>query len=127
MSRQVARDRAFKLIFEYIFTHEIDEDLLGEFLLEDNVKDEVDYVREVYFGVAKVYDELSSAIEELSVGFSSKRIFKVDTAIMLLAAYEIKYMPDIPRKVSINEACNLAKMYSTEKSVSFVNGILAKI
>lgn len=126
MSRQVARDRAFKLIFEYIFTQEVDDELMDEFLSESDVNSEKDYVKDVYFGVANKYNYLIEKIEKFSIGFSSHRIFKIDLAILLLASFEIEFMEDIPFKVSINEACNLAKVYSTEKSVSFINGILSK-
>lgn len=126
MSRQVARDRAFKLIFEFVFSKEIDEDLLEEYISESDVLNEQEYIKTVVFGVAQKYDYLTEKIKSFSVGFSLQRIFKIDLAILLLASYEIEFMPDIPFKVSINEACELAKLYSTEKSVSFVNGVLSK-
>ena len=52
---------------------------------------------------------------------------KVDLTILRLAVYEIKYDDTIPTKVSINEAVELAKKYGTEKSGSFVNGVLSRI
>ena len=51
---------------------------------------------------------------------------KVDLSIIRLAVYEMKYEEDIPKKVSINEAVELAKRYGTDDSASFVNGVLAK-
>ena len=51
---------------------------------------------------------------------------KVDLTIIRLAVYEIKFEDDIPTKVSINEAVELAKKYGTDESPSFVNGVLAK-
>ncbi len=127
MSRKTARDRAFKLVFEYIFTKEIDDELMEEYLSESDVEGEKEYVRDVYFGVANKFEYLFDKIEKLSIGFKSHRIFKVDLAILLVAAYELEFMPSVPKKVSINEACELAKTYSTEKSVGFINGILAKV
>lgn len=127
MSRTIARECAFKLIFEYIFTKEIDEELLSDYTNEEEVKDEGEFVKKLYFGVREKFDYLYDKINRLSIGFVAHRIYKVDLAILLLATYEIEFMPDVPVKVSINEACNLAKTYSTEKSVKFVNGILAKV
>jgi len=127
MSRKEARDRAFKLIFEYVFTKEIDDELMNEYISESNLSGEEEYIKDVYFGVASKFDYLSNKIEKLSIGFKTHRIFKVDYAILLLSAYEIEFKKEIPFKVSINEACELAKIYSTEKSVGFVNGILAKM
>ena len=51
----------------------------------------------------------------------------VDLAILRLALTEIHYMENIPVSVSINEAVNMAKKFSTEKSASFINGVLGKI
>ncbi|MBQ7452961.1 MAG: transcription antitermination factor NusB [Clostridia bacterium] len=127
MGRKQARDRSFKLIFEYIFTKEIDDELMEEYISESDVSGEEQYIRDVYFGVANKFEYLSEKIEKLAIGFSFHRIFKVDLAILLLASYEIEFMPKIPFKVSVNEACELAKLYSTEKSVGFINGILAKM
>ncbi|MBQ7579237.1 MAG: transcription antitermination factor NusB [Clostridia bacterium] len=127
MSRSQARDKAFKLIFEYVFTKEIDDELMDEYLSETDGKDDASYIKDVYFGVSNKFDYLKDKIEKLSIGFSAHRIFKVDFAILLLASFELEFKNDIPFKVVINEACNLAKIYSTEKSVKFVNGILAKM
>ena len=62
-----------------------------------------------------------------SNGFNIDRIYKLDLAALLLATYEMKYMDDIPLSVSISEAVELVKTYSTEKSNSFVNGILSSV
>jgi len=125
MSRSNAREAVFKLIFEYVFNKEEDNELLSVLVMENSAEES--YIREVYHGIIQNYDELCGLISDSSVGFSFNRIFKVDLAILLVALYEIKFMKSIPIKVSINEALNLAKAYSTEKSNKFINGILAKM
>lgn len=125
MSRSNARESVFKLVFEYVFNKEKDEDQLEEFLSEDKNKDEVGYINEVYNGVIDKYDELVKKIGEVSKAFKLERIYKVDLAILLVAVYEMKYISSIPKNVSINEALNLSKIYSTEKSYNFINGILS--
>ncbi len=125
MSRKNARDCAFKLIFEYTFSKEKNNDTLEEYLAADENKDEVGYIQEVYNGVIEKYDELVEKIASFSSSFKLDRIYKIDLAILLVATYEILYMKSIPTFVSINEALNLAKTYSTEKSASYINGILA--
>ena len=125
MSRSYARECAFKLVFEYSFNNVKDQDLLEEFLQEDNNKAEVGYINEVYNGVISKYDQLLAQIHNYSKEFKIDRIYKVDLAILLVAIYEILYISSIPNNVSINEALNLAKAYSTEKSSRFINGILA--
>jgi len=125
MSRSNARESVFKLIFEYVFNKEKDVDLFDEIKLEQIA--EQSYITEMYNGIINNYDELCKIIADSSQGFAFDRIYKVDLAILLVALYEIKYMESIPVKVSINEALNLAKTYSTEKSNKFINGILASV
>ena len=72
-------------------------------------------------------DELTSPTdEEKSTGWKTNRMAKVDLAIIRLAVYEIKFEDDIPTKVSINEAVELARKYGADESGAFVNGVLAK-
>ena len=66
-------------------------------------------------------------LEEVSEGWKVKRMGKVDLAIMRLAVYEMKYDEEIPVRVAINEAVEIAKKYGQDSSPSFINGILAKV
>lgn len=125
MSRSSARESVFKLVFEYMFTKEKDEQMLSEFLEEDKNKAEVGYIEDVYNGVIAHFDELVSDVEKKSESFKIERVFKIDLAILIVALYEIKYIRSIPKKVSVNEALNLSKIYSTEKSSKYINGILS--
>jgi N utilization substance protein B len=88
---------------------------------------EIDYISTVYRGVISKYDELKDIVAEYARGFDVDRVYKLDLAALLLAIYEMKYMPDIPLGTSIAEAVELVKIYSTEKSYSFVNGILSSV
>lgn len=126
MSRRDARDVAFKLIFEFTFTKENKDFLIDEYSLELNLDgDDMSYIKEIYFGIISHYEELIQDISKYAENFSVDRIYKVDLALLLLAIYEIKYMEKIPYKVSVNEAIGLAKKYSTEKSVKYLNGVLS--
>ena len=125
--RKIAREIAFKLIFEYLFGGEKNDQTFVELAEENKIGNEKKYLQKVYYGVVEKYEELNQIIAEKAIGFSANRIYKVDKAILLLALYEIKYLKDIPYAVSINEAVELAKTYSTEKSPTFINGILSKI
>ena len=125
MSRSDARESAFKLIFEYVFNKEKNEEMLEEIVNDEKNRSEVGYIQEVYNGVILHYEEIMEDIKKVSSSFKLDRIFKVDLAILLVAIYEIKYIESIPTLVSINEALNLAKVYSTEKSNAFINGILS--
>ena len=125
--RSAAREVAVKLIFEYLFNNRVNEDLLTELSQENELENEQDFAAKTYYGVVNNIDKLSAIIEEHSIGFSANRIFKVDKAIMLVALYEILFDSTIDYKVSVNEALNIAKKYSTEKSYKFINGILSKV
>lgn len=124
MSRSYARECVFKLVFSYLFGKEKDDSMLAEFSAEPKLEKEVGYLNEVYNGVIVHFDELIKEISNVAEGFQLDRIYKVDLAILLVAIYEIKYVNSIPAKVSINEALELAKTYSTEQSSKYINGIL---
>lgn len=85
------------------------------------------YVRKAYDGIYTHLDELKGIVAKYSNGFNIDRIYKPDLAAMIVSVYEMKYVPEVPAAVSINEAVELVKRYSTEKSKSYVNGVLASV
>ena len=125
MSRRDARDIAFKLIFAYTFDNEKNIEALEEYTNGSDADDKA-YVSEVYNGVITHYDELMNDVKNNAEKFDVSRLYKIDLAVVLLALYEIKFMPSIPYKVSVDEAVNMAHKYSTAKSGKYINGILSK-
>ena len=126
MTRRMAREEAFILIFEKVYSGDSTEDILdlaGE--ARDLVPD--DYIKTVFFGVYDKVEELDGIISENAVGWRIDRISKTALCVLRLALYEIKYMSDIPLSVSINEAVEICKKYATEADASFVNGILSTV
>ena len=98
---------------------------LGQFFSEaecgEFVRDlALDWTRGAWENLAQC-DELITAS---AIKWQLKRLSAVDKSILRLAVYQLKFCPDIPPKVVINEAIELAKKYSTEKSSAFVNGVL---
>ena len=69
-------------------------------------------------------EELDATISQHSENWSLSRMTRVDRNILRMAVYELLYCPDIPPKVTLNEAIDLAKLYGSENSGSFINGIL---
>ena len=126
-SRKRARDSAYKLVFEYLFLGRENPKTLAIVTAVDMPGSEEEYIERVYHGVIEHADELKALISKYALNFKSDRIFLADMAAMLIAAYEMKYMDDIPLGVSISEAVELVKTYSTEKSYSYVNGILSSV
>lgn len=125
MSRKKSREYVFRLVFEKFF-HEPEIEL--EFTDEDFVFTEEDknFANSLIGGINEHYDELMTLIKDNTVGYEIERIYKVDLAILVLAVFEIKFT-DTPSNIVINEAVELSKKYSTDKSYSFVNGVLAKV
>ena len=124
MLRKIARENAFLLIFEKVC--KCDETAEEIFLKATNEREleSDDYVKQVFFGVFQQYNELEQTLEIHYQKWNKSRISPVSKSILLLAAYEMIYMTDIPNIVSLNEAVELAKKYDEEKSYSFVNGVL---
>ena len=81
----------------------------------------------LFLGVCDNLKELDGLIGKTSKNWRLQRIAKVDRCILRIAAYELLYRDDIPPKVSINEAVDLAKKFGAEESGAFINGILDKI
>ena len=84
------------------------------------------YITSKYTDIMAHIEEIDLAINQVTTGWKTSRMAKVDLSIIRLAVYEIRYEEDIPVKVSINEAVELAKKYGSDDSAAFVNGILAK-
>lgn len=125
MSRRNARLNAYQLIFGYLFSKEIDEQSLTTMLQADDMQEaDGEYIRKVIYGVRDNYEELMTLIADNSKNFRVDRIYKPDLAALLLACYEMKYVDDIPLAVSINEVIEIVKVFSTENSSKFVNGVL---
>ena len=85
------------------------------------------YIKEITEGVKEKENELDEEIKKHLKGWTMERLNKVDVAILRLAIYEILYREDIPYKVSVNEAIEIAKVFSEESSPSFINGVLAEV
>lgn len=126
MTRKMAREEAFILIFEKVFNDCTVEEIL-EIANEVRNLQPDDYINRAFKGVYDNVEELDSIIAENAVGWKINRISKTALAVLRLAIFEIKYMDDIPVSVSINEAVELSKKYATGEDASFVNGILSSV
>ena len=121
MSRTEARELAFKTIYSKFFNKEADLDEKT-----DNIND-LKFTNHILSEFAKNYQEINDLISSHLKGYTIERLYKVDLAILILAVIELNYIKENPKQVIINEAVELAKKFSTEKSVGFVNGILAQV
>lgn len=130
MSRREIREHLFRMLFRKDF-HEDTElneqiDLYFESLNEPKEEDLL-YLKERFQKINEKIPEIDGILSEVSSGWKLNRMGKVDLTIMRLAIYEMKFDEDIPTKVAINEAVEIAKIFGGESSGSFVNGVLAKV
>lgn len=130
MTRREIREQVFKMLFrvEFYNQEEMSEQIA---LCEDDAcswkeKDKT-YIFEKVEKISEKLEEIDAKINEVSEGWKTGRMGKVDLALIRLAVYEMLYEEDVPAKVAINEAVELAKQYGTDNSPSFVNGVLAKL
>ena len=130
MNRTAMREQAFKLIYSLEIQRQKKLDEAIKLYLEANEitdKNAIKYIKDAVYGIEKNKKEITSQIEKnLKTDWKIERISKIDLSILKLAIYEIKYK-EIPFKVVINEAVELAKKYGEETSKNFVNGILAVV
>lgn len=126
--RTAAREDVFKIVFASRFTGEQDAKLLDAFKKADKLtEDDCNYIAKVLKILSEHEDEFLKELDALSRDFPEWRMFPADKSALLVAMAEIKYMDEIPPVVSVNEAANISSKYSSEKSASFISGILSEI
>lgn len=124
------RQHVFSLVYSLEFYDDADFAVLAERYLDDNgVADQQDreFIAQEAFSVMDRREKIDQMIDERSAHWKSKRIARVDLAIIRLAVYEMLEDQDVPVSVAINEAVRLAKKYSSESAPAFVNGVLAAL
>ena len=125
--RTNARETAFKILFSSQFNDEFEETARAIIKLEKLDENDIAYCNGVIKSVIGNKAELTKIIDEHSRLFPESRLFPADRSILLIAIAEILYFDDIPSAVSVNEAANIASKYSSEKSATFISGILSEI
>ncbi len=146
MTRRELREHCFKMLFGTDFyPREEAENQLEQYFLVPEAEDttpegaeiivhQVDmdeessrYLKERVNAVINLIPELDERINQVAEGWKTRRMGRVELSILRLAVYEMKYDPDIPEKVAINEAVELAKRFGGKDAPAFINGILAKL
>ena len=127
--RKDAREAVYKLIFEYTYTKEINERTKILLTQSTNINEQdKEYIESTLSGIIENYDALTAKVMEYATGYSSpERLNRADFCALIVGTYELLYGKDIPVGVAISEALNLSGEFGGEKSVGFVNGILASI
>ena len=126
--RTIARECCLKILYQAEILKDDSKDIIVNFWKDNSEDEEVrKFANKLVKGVLEKYKELDKTVLKHTKNWDLSRMAILDRNILRMGAYELLYLSDIPPKVSINEAVNLAKKYSQEDSGKFVNGILDHI
>ena len=130
MKRQKSREKAMELLFSMELSKNSYEETVENFI-EDYEMDlntiDLDYIKNVVKVVTDNLETIDEKIIKSLVNWKLDRVSKVNLTVLRLAVGEMMFIEDVPGSVAINEAVELTKKYSDEKSCSFVNGVLDKV
>ena len=127
--RTLAREHALKILYQVEITHRSLDLIFGEYWKMEEVVDAeiISFTKSLVEGSLKHIKDIDEKIMKYATNWQLKRMAVIDRNVMRLGLYELQYTTDIPPKVAINEAVELAKKYGDMESSKFVNGILDKI
>ena len=129
MKRKRSREIAMELLFSMEISKNSYEQTIESFIenYEMDLKTiDLEYIKEVMKSVTDYKEEIDEIIKNSLINWTIERVSKVNLIIVRLAIAEMLYIDDVPEVVAINEAIELTKKYSDDKSVTFVNGALDK-
>ncbi|NGQ94707.1 transcription antitermination factor NusB [Brevibacillus sp. SYP-B805] len=124
MKRRTAREKAVQCLFQ-IDMADVQLDDAIAMVLEENDETDTEYMRYLVKNTLQHLPEIDAEIKKYLRGWQLERIANVDRAILRLAFFELMHVAEIPEKVVLNEAIELAKLFSDEQSYRFVNGVLS--
>lgn len=130
MSRTELREHIFRMLFRVEFNNAEEMREQEQFYfddLEEATGKDQEYILNKYRAIDEKKEEIDSLLNEVTEGWKTSRMNRVDLTILRLATYEIKWDEEVPAGVAINEAVELAKKYSSDDGPAFVNGVLAKV
>ncbi|MBD7914488.1 transcription antitermination factor NusB [Clostridium sp. Sa3CUN1] len=129
MNRKRSREIAMELLFGMTLSKNTLEETIENFLEDYEMKlntIDLEYIKKILEDIEKNKETIDKKIEDALTNWKIDRISKINLSILRLAIGEMLYIEDVPEKVAINEAIEMTKKYSDEKSVSFINGVLDK-
>lgn len=125
--RKNAREAVYKLLFSLQFNDKFDDNYKLFIYNEEKLSSEdVEFADELLTAYFDNEEKINDVISNLSNGYKLERIYSTDKCALQLAIAEMTYLKDIPHIVTISEAMELIRKYSTKDSPNFVNGILAE-
>lgn len=126
-ARHQARERALQILFQHDIHGKVDLPL-DEFWREYSVSDESKvFAEQLVRGVAEHQKELDTLIGKYATNWTVSRMPVVDRNILRAGLYELLWLDDVPAKVTMDEAIELAKRFGDEEASKFVNAVLDKV
>ncbi len=128
MSRRLARQTALEILYQIDITKSTLEYALENTPAEAALDcSEWEFAHSLVTGVIAKLPEIDGILAQFAKDWKVERMAYIDRNILRLATYELKYQNDVPIKVSVNEAVELARKYSDPKAAKFINGILGTV
>ena len=130
MSRRKAREIALQALFQFDFTKNDDENLIEMLIKETKGLNQLSilFTREIIKGTIANLEAIDATIKTVSNDWKIERMAAVDRNIVRMAVYELKFnSEDTAPKIIINEAIEIAKIFGSDESSRFVNGILGAL
>lgn len=123
-----ARRSAVQALYQWEMTHAAITDVISEFMTEraELKKADIDYFNDLLQGTAHNFIELQEEIAS-SLDRNLDQLDPVERAVLMVGTYELMFHQEIPWRVVVNEAVDLAKMFGAEKSYKYINGVLDKV
>ena len=127
--RTLAREHSLKILYQIEIARRPIEAVFTDYWQTESAEDNevLEFTRRLAEGVLADLKAIDDKISEYATNWQLKRMAVIDRNILRMGVFELKYTNDIPPKVAINEAVELAKKYGDIESSKFVNGILDKI
>ncbi|MDI9419805.1 MAG: transcription antitermination factor NusB [Firmicutes bacterium] len=128
MSRRLARRKALQLLYQIDLTQSSPDEAWSRSDAKEGLTASAqEFAYTLVTGVRQYIQEIDKLIAGFAKDWSIERMSYVDRNILRLAVYELKYLPDIPAKVAVNEAVELAKDFSDLQASKFINGVLGTV
>ena len=127
--RTLSRELALKILYQSDIANKPFSVAIEDFFKDEETKEKtvIEYTRRLVLGVGEHLNEIDKKISEYAANWELKRMAVIDRNVLRLGVFELKFESDVPPKVTINEAVELAKKYGDIDSSKFINGVLDKI
>ena len=127
-ARRKGREAALQMLYQMDASGQPGAEVVRLFWLHlGHGQEGEEFANELLLGCEREAERVDAAIRAVSENWRMERMARVDRNILRLGCYELLFIPEVPRRVTLNEAIELAKRFGSEGSASFVNGVLDRL